>query len=85
MVIVYPRTGGLFRKKNKVVLSVCDTPSGLGDRLRASLPSSSLLYGIWAAGETMSIEQERKGPAEEALQKYTSYMRELLTAHHMAQ
>lgn len=79
MVIVYPRAaGGLFNKKNKVILSVCNTPSGMGDRLLSSIPSKNLFYNIWSVGETMSIEKERKGPAEDVLQKYAAYMRELL-------
>ncbi len=82
MVIVYARAaGGLFNKKNKVILSVCDTPAGVGDRLRSSIPSRNLFYGIWSISESMSIEKERKEPAEEVLQKYAAYMRELLQAN----
>lgn len=81
MVIVYARqAGGLFNRKNKVILSVCDTPAGMGDRLRSSIPSRNLFYNIWSVSETVSIEKERKGPAEEALQKYAGCMRELLAA-----
>ncbi len=82
MVIVYARkAGGLFSRKNKVILSVCDTPEGVGDRLWSSIPSRSISYGIWSIGETMSIEKERKGPAEEVLQKYAAHMRDLLGAN----
>lgn len=79
MVIVYPRAaGGFFNKKNKVILSVCDSPAGVGDRLRSSIPSSNIFYGIWATSESFSIEKERKGPAEEVLGEYTAYMHKLL-------
>ncbi len=79
MVIAYSRAaGGLFNKKDKVILSVCDTPAGVGDRLISSIPSRNLFYNIWSVSVTMSLEKERKGPAEEVLQKYAAYMRELL-------
>lgn len=79
MVIAYSRAaGGLFNKKDKVILSVCDTPAGVGDRLVSSIPSRNLFYNIWSVSVTMSLEKERKGPAEEVLQKYAAYMRELL-------
>lgn len=85
MVIVYPRAaGGLFNKKNKVILSVCDTPAGIVNRLWSSIPSRNLFYNIWSISESMSIEKERKGPAEDVLQKYASHMRELLASHALA-
>lgn len=80
MVIAYSRSGGIFSKKNKVILSVCDTFAGVGDRLKSSIPSRNLFYNIWSISENMSIEKERKGPAEEVLQKYAAYMHELLSA-----
>lgn len=80
MVIAFSRkAGGLFNKDNKVILSVCDTPAGVGDRLLSSIPSKSLTFGIWKISETMDIEKERKGPAEEVLLKYTEHMTQLLT------
>lgn len=79
MVIVYSRkAGGLFNKSDKVILAVCDTPSGFGDRLLSSIPSKNMFYNIWTFGENMSIEKERKGPAEEAIQKYAAYLRDIL-------
>lgn len=81
MVIVYPRkAGGLFTKENKVILSVCDTPSGFKSGVIAGLPSSNILFGAVKIGIVMTKEKERKGPAEEALQFYTGYMKELLSA-----
>lgn len=79
MVIVFPRkAGGLFSKDNKVVLSVCDTPEGAKQDLIRSIPSHNAFFGAWKVSATMSMEDERKGPAEEALQKYTEYLKGLL-------
>ena len=80
MVIVYPRKGGVLSKSSKVILSVCDTPAGLGDKMLSSLPLNDVFFGIWKVSTTMSVEKERKGPAEEVLQKYAAYMKKLLTA-----
>ena len=81
MVIVFPRkAGGLFNKDNKVVLSVCDTPKGAEQEIYRSIHSHNVFFGAWKIKTTMSMEEERKGPAEEILQKYTCYMRELLSA-----
>ena len=81
MVIVFPRkAGGLFSKDNKVVLSVCDTPEGVKQDLVRSIPSNNAFFGAWKISTTMSMEEERKGPAEDTLQKYTAYMKELLSA-----
>lgn len=81
MVIVYSRrAGGLFNKEDKVILSVCNTPEGVKKHLAASIPSHNIFFGAWKISATMSMEKERKGPAEEVLQKYTAYMSELLRA-----
>lgn len=80
MIIVFPRkAGGLFHKENKVVLSVCDTPEGAKQDLARSIHSHNVFFGAWKIGTTMSMEEERKGPAEEILQKYAAYMKELLS------
>ena len=80
MVIVYSRkAGGFINKQNKVILSVCDTPHGLGDRLMSSIPSQNIFFGAWKISKTLSIEKERKGPAEDVLLKYADYMRKLLS------
>ena len=81
MVIVFPRrAGGLFSRDNKVVLSVCDTPEGCKQDLIRSIPSHNAFFGAWKLSATMSMEEERKGPAEDALQKYAAYMKSLLCA-----
>lgn len=81
MVIAYARKGGgLFSKDSKVVLSVCNTPEGVKQGFAASIPSDNVLFGIWKIGTTVSMEKERKGPAEEVLHRYAAYMRELLGA-----
>ncbi|MCQ2401816.1 MAG: hypothetical protein MJ059_07845 [Lachnospiraceae bacterium] len=79
MVIAYPRKkGGLFNKEDKVVLSVCDTPEGIKGQIITSLPTRNIFFGAAQVGLIMSKEDERKGPAENALQFYTAYMKELL-------
>ena len=79
MVIAYSRKGGsLLSKGDKVILSVCDAPAGIRNRLLSSVPSHSVFFGIWKISQTLSTEKERKGPAEDALQKYAAYMRQLL-------
>lgn len=71
MVIVYP-------KKDKIVLSTCDAPEGLRSRLVQSIPTrGNIITGAIAMSELYSYEKERKGPAEEVLQAYTAYMKEL--------
>ena len=72
MVIVYP-------KKEKVILSVCDAPAGLESRLVQSIPHQGrIINSAIVLAELGSYEQERKGPAEEVLQGYTAYMKEIL-------
>ena len=72
MVIVYP-------KKEKVVLTVCDAPEGLQSRLVQSIPHQGrIITSAITLAELGSYEKERKGPAEEVLQGYTAYMKELL-------
>ena len=72
MVIVYP-------KKEKVILSVCDAPQGLESRLIQSIPHQGrIITSAITLAELGSYEKERKGPAEEVLQGYTAYMKEIL-------
>ena len=79
MVIAYSRkAGGLFNKDNKVILAVCDTPKGAEQDIFRSIHSHNVFFGSWKIKTTMSMEEERKGPAEEILQKYASHMRQLL-------
>lgn len=79
MVIVYPRqAGGLFSKTNKVILTVCDTPKGVESEIIESIPSGNAFFGALKIELVTTKEKERKGPAEEVLQFYTGYMKELL-------
>lgn len=78
-VIVYPARAGLFKKGGKVVLSVCETAAGALTRLATSVPTRSLLAGVGKLSVNRSLEEERKGPAEEALLSYAAHMREILT------
>lgn len=80
MVIAFPRkAGSFFSRKNKVVLSVCENSEGVQARLLSAIPTQSLFFGVWQLSKNISVEKERKGPAEDALQKYTEYMRSILT------
>lgn len=86
MVIVFPRrAGGLFSRGDKVVLSVCDTPDGVKQDFARSIHSHNAFFGAWKINTTMSMEAERKGPAEEILQAYAAYLRRLLTEAGYAQ
>ena len=78
MVIAYSRKAGMFSKANKVILSVCNTPEGAKQDLIRAIPSHNAFFGAWKISKTMSMEKERKGPAEETLQKYAEYMKQLL-------
>ena len=81
LVIVFPKAAnGKRRKEDKVILSVANTPAGIAESFSRSIPTHSIITGIWKMGSHMSSEKERKGPAEEVLQSYTAYMRELLQA-----
>ena len=72
MVIVYP-------KKEKIVLTVCDAPDGLKSRLIQSIPHQGrVIPSAMTLAELGSYEKERRGPAEQVLQAYTAYMKELL-------
>ena len=79
MTIVYPRAaGGLFNKENKVVLSTAETPEGAFEGLAQTIPTGNIFVGMIQMGSLGSSEKERKGPAEEVLQRYTEYMRKIL-------
>ena len=78
MVIAYARKGGLISKDAKVILAVCDTPKGAEQDIIRSIHSHNVFFGAWKVKTTMSMEEERKGPAEEILQKYAAYMKQLL-------
>ena len=79
MTIVYSRAaGGLFNKENKVVLSTAETPAGAFEGLAQAIPTGNLFVGMAQMGNLGSSEKERKGPAEDVLQRYTEYMRKLL-------
>lgn len=79
LVIVYPKAaGGLFNKKNKIVLSVCDSPAGLREKFITSVPSKSVLFAAFVVGTVMSQEEERKGPAQDSLLKYTEFVKGIL-------
>jgi hypothetical protein len=79
MTIVYPRkAGGLFSRENKVILSTADTPAGALEGIGQTVPTGNIFIGIAQMKSLISSEKERKGPAEEVLQRYTAYMRKIL-------
>ena len=79
MTIVYPRkAGGLFSKDNKVILSTADTPAGAYEGIAQAIPTGNIFIGAAQMASLSSSEKERKGPAEEILQRYTAYMKRIL-------
>lgn len=79
IVCVYPRRAGkLFSKENKVILITADTPAGIKEKMMSSIPSDNIFFGTWKISLVMSNEKERKGPAEENLQRYSKYLYSLL-------
>ena len=72
------KKGGLFHKNNTVVLSTADSPAGAAEGLLRNIPSKRILFGAAKMGSLMSSEEERKGPAEAALQAYTGHMKDIL-------
>lgn len=79
MTIVYPRkAGGVFGKENKVILSTADTPAGAFEGLGQALPTGNIFFGVAQMQSLSSSEKERTGPAEEILQRYTTYMKKIL-------
>ncbi len=77
---IYPASGGgLFRRKDRIVLCTGHTTAGMAESLMRSVPSSdNILLGAAKIGSSISEENERKGPAEDALLRYTAYMKDLL-------
>lgn len=79
MTIVYPRrAGGWFCRENKVILSTADTPAGAWEGLGQTIPTGNIFIGIAQMKSLASSEKERKGPAEDVLQRYTAYMKKIL-------
>ena len=78
LVIVYPRTGGIFSKGNKVILTTADTPEGANQAFLEYIPTRGPLTKLWQTKQVLSAEKERTGPAEETLQAYTAHMKEIL-------
>lgn len=79
-VIVYSRkAGGLFSRKDKVILSVAQNNNGALNLVYRALPSKNIIVNASQISATIKAEKERKGPAEDVLQGYAQYMRELLS------
>ena len=79
-VIAFSRKPGLFSRKSRVVLSVCQPLEGAARALARSIPTgSNVVLGAVKIGEVRTAEQDRKGPAEQILLRYTAHMKDLLT------
>lgn len=79
MTIVFPRSAeSRLSKENKIVLSTADTPAGAIEGLAQAVPHGNLITGIVQMKSLRSSEKERRGPAEQMLQIYTKYMKQLL-------
>lgn len=78
--IAYARkASGLFSKENKVILSTADTPKGAFEGLLQTVPTGNIFIGAAQMKSLHSSEKERKGPAEDILQRYTAYMKKILS------
>ena len=79
LVIVYSRDKGFKKKKKKVVLSVAMTSAGAAEAMARSIPTGGrVIAGIVKLHSVKSQNEDRTGPAQEALVAYTNYMRTLL-------
>lgn len=79
LVIVYSRDKGFLNKKKKVVLSVAMTSAGAAEAMARSIPTGGrVIAGIVKLHSVKSQNEDRTGPAQEALVAYTNYMRTLL-------
>ena len=79
MVIAYPRKGGkLFSKKDKVVLTICDTPNSMKKQIISSIAPDNVFLLAYQISEAKTKNAERKGPTEEVLQGYTAHMKQIL-------
>ncbi len=80
--IVYPKTGGLFKKQPKIVLTSTYTTAGATWLAEHGPPMmrDSLEEGIRQSKKARALNQEMVGEAEEYLLWYTAHLRELLGA-----
>lgn len=79
LVIVYSKDKGFLNKDQKVILSVALTTAGAMESLARSIPTGGNVFaGAAKFGSVLSQEQDRTGPAQEALEIYAKYMRSLL-------
>lgn len=79
LVIVYSRDKGFLNKEKKVVLSVAMTSTGAAEAMARSIPTGGrVIAGIVKLHSVKSQNEDRTGPAQEALVAYTNYMRTLL-------
>ena len=79
LVIVYSRDKGFFSKEKKVVLSVAMTKAGATESMLRSIPTGGkIIAGAVKIASVKSQEEDRKGPAQDALLAYADYMRTLL-------
>ena len=79
LVIVYSRDKGFLSKEQKVVLSVAMTSAGAMESMARSIPSGGhIIAGIVKLSSVKSQEEDRKGPAQDALMAYTDHMRSIL-------
>ena len=79
LVIVYSRDKGFLNKEKKVVLSVAMTSAGAAEAMARSIPTGGrVIAGIVKLHSVKSQNEDRTGPAQEALVAYPNYMRTLL-------
>lgn len=77
MVAAIMRRPGLFSRTDRLVLFVCDTVAGALNHAATSVRTKSILLGYKQIKLTLSLEEERKGPAEATLLAVADCMREI--------
>lgn len=71
------RKPSFFSRSPRLVLFICDTPEGVKAQAAASAKARSVYGGYKQIKKTLSLKEERKGPAENALLAVTDCMREI--------
>lgn len=73
LVILYPRDG-------KVILSVAQTPAGVGKMAFTAIPTGNAIAGIAQASASISLAKELRGPANDIMLIYAEQVKKILAA-----
>lgn len=78
VVIVYPRGGGALSRKNKVIVTVCDSALGASILAASSLPSENVFYNIAKTKVSWDRAREFRGVGADMVEAYAAYLGQLL-------